>query len=163
MHRSLGVDDLVAASRDPWPTGRTIRGFQAKTLGNPPLPLRRPVAPPTLDAATQRLQLVAVHAAPSIGSRRCVVCRHVPKPRTLPSGFATTGVTTSPSWSVGEDWAHEFRQWERAILVRIIQAVDGFWRLVHTEGTDWICDPAVKRLTMTKMAAAVSQPSKRTV
>lgn len=24
------------------------------------------------------------------------------------------------------------------------QAVDGFWRLVRTEGTDWIDDPAVK-------------------
>jgi DNA invertase Pin-like site-specific DNA recombinase len=52
------------------------------------------------------------------------------------------------------------RTWSESTVRR---AVDGFWRLVHTEGTDWICDPAVKGLTMMKMAAAVSQASKRTV
>jgi len=43
------------------------------------------------------------------------------------------------------------------------RAVDGFWRLVHTEGTDWISDPALKGLARMKMAATVSQASKRTV
>jgi DNA invertase Pin-like site-specific DNA recombinase len=50
------------------------------------------------------------------------------------------------------------RTWSESTVRR---AVDGFWRLVHAEGTDWIDDPAVKGLAMTKTAATVSQASKR--
>ena len=52
------------------------------------------------------------------------------------------------------------RTWSESTVRR---AVDGFWRLVHTEGTDWISDPALKGLARMKMAATVSQASKRTV
>jgi len=34
---------------------------------------------------------------------------------------------------------------------------------VHTEGTEWISDPAVKGLARMKMAAAVTKASRRTV
>jgi len=33
------------------------------------------------------------------------------------------------------------RTWSESTVRR---AVDGFWRLVHTEGTEWISDPGVK-------------------
>jgi DNA invertase Pin-like site-specific DNA recombinase len=51
------------------------------------------------------------------------------------------------------------RTWSESTVRR---ALDGFWRLAHTEGTDWIDDPAVKGLAMLKMAAAVSQTSEGT-
>ena len=44
------------------------------------------------------------------------------------------------------------RTWGQSTVRR---AVDGFWRLVHAEGTQWISDPAVKGLAMMKLAAAV--------
>ncbi len=53
-----------------------------------------------------------------------------------------------------------WRTWSESTVRR---AVDGFWRLVHTEGTDWINDPAVKGLAMLKKAAGRSQASKRIV
>jgi len=52
------------------------------------------------------------------------------------------------------------RTWSESTVRR---AVDGFWRLVHTEGTDWISDPALKGLAMMKMASAVTKASTRTV
>ena len=52
------------------------------------------------------------------------------------------------------------RTWSESTVRR---AVDGFWRLVHTEGTDWISDPALKGLARMKMAATVSQASNRIV
>ena len=52
------------------------------------------------------------------------------------------------------------RTWSESTVRR---AVDGFWRLVHAEGTDWISDPALKGLARMKMAATVSQASKRIV
>jgi len=52
------------------------------------------------------------------------------------------------------------RTWSESTVRR---AVNGFWRLVHTEGTDWISDPVVKGLATMKMAAAASQASKRIV
>ncbi len=43
------------------------------------------------------------------------------------------------------------RTWGESTVRR---AVDGFWRLVHTEGADWIGDPAVKGLARLRMADA---------
>src|SRR4030042_2975821 len=54
------VSNLISTSRDPGTTGRTVRRFQAKTLGDATLPLQRAVGTTALNAATQRLQLVLI-------------------------------------------------------------------------------------------------------